>query len=64
VEMRPSPDQGMNGDADGYDQNINFAARQIRVAPDVNASPVQTVPRRGYRFVRAVTEASYPYRSS
>ena len=35
----------------GYDQNINFAIRQIRVALDSDANLVQTVPRRGYRFV-------------
>ena len=38
-----------------YDQNINFAVRQIRVALDLDASLVQTVPRRGYRFVGNVT---------
>lgn len=35
----------------GYDQNINFAIRQIRVALNGDANLVQTVPRRGYRFV-------------
>jgi DNA-binding winged helix-turn-helix (wHTH) protein len=39
-----------------YDQNINFAIRQIRVALDLDATLVQTVPRRGYRFVGEVTE--------
>jgi DNA-binding winged helix-turn-helix (wHTH) protein len=34
-----------------YDQNINFAVRQIRVALGVDANLVQTVPRRGYRFI-------------
>jgi DNA-binding winged helix-turn-helix (wHTH) protein len=38
-----------------FDQNINFAVRQIRVALDVDAGLVQTVPRRGYRLVGEVT---------
>src|SRR5262249_29654492 len=38
-----------------YDQNINFAIRQIRIALDGDAHLVQTVPRRGYRFVGTVT---------
>ena len=37
-----------------YDQNINFAIRQIRIALGVDAQLVQTVPRRGYRFVGTV----------
>jgi DNA-binding winged helix-turn-helix (wHTH) protein len=38
-----------------YDQNINFAIRQIRVALDQDANLVQTVPRHGYRLVGEVT---------
>jgi DNA-binding winged helix-turn-helix (wHTH) protein len=38
-----------------YDQNINFAIRQIRIAFDQDANLVQTLPRRGYRFVGEVT---------
>ena len=38
-----------------YDQSINFAIRQIRVALGVDAALLQTVPRRGYRFVGEVT---------
>jgi DNA-binding winged helix-turn-helix (wHTH) protein len=38
-----------------YDQNINFAIRQIRLALDIDADLVQTVPRHGYRFVGDVT---------
>ena len=34
-----------------YDQNINYAIRQVRLALGADASRVQTVPRRGYRFV-------------
>src|SRR5262245_13554509 len=34
-----------------YDQNINFAIRQIRVALGADANLVQTVPRHGCRFV-------------
>lgn len=34
-----------------YDQGINFAIRHIRVALGPDAHLVQTVPRRGYRFV-------------
>lgn len=33
-----------------YDQNINFAIRQIRLALGPDADRLQTVPRRGYRF--------------
>jgi len=40
------------------DQNINFAIRQIRVALGPDASLVQTVPRRGYRFIGDVSGAS------
>jgi DNA-binding winged helix-turn-helix (wHTH) protein len=38
-----------------FDQNINFAIRQIRLALDMDAGIVQTVPRRGYRLVGEVT---------
>jgi DNA-binding winged helix-turn-helix (wHTH) protein len=38
-----------------YDQNINFAVRQIRLALGGEAGSLQTVPRRGYRFVGEVT---------
>jgi DNA-binding winged helix-turn-helix (wHTH) protein len=38
-----------------YDQNINFAIRQIRLALSIEADLVQTVPRHGYRFVGDVT---------
>src|SRR6516165_1497892 len=34
-----------------YDQNINFAIRHIRRALGSDAGMVQTVPRRGYRFI-------------
>ena len=34
-----------------YDQGINFAIRQIRIALGPDAHLVQTVPRHGYRFV-------------
>jgi len=37
-----------------YDQGINFAIRQIRVALGPDAAMVQTVPRRGYRFIGEV----------
>ena len=40
-----------------YDQGINFAIRQIRMALGPDAHLVQTVPRRGYRFVGDVTHA-------
>jgi len=33
-----------------YDQNINFAIRQIRIALGPDADRLQTVPRRGYRL--------------
>lgn len=35
-----------------YDQGINYAIRQIRIALGEEAYRLQTVPRRGYRFVR------------
>jgi DNA-binding winged helix-turn-helix (wHTH) protein len=38
-----------------YDQSINFAVRQIRIALGPDADFVQTVPRRGYRFVGPVS---------
>jgi DNA-binding winged helix-turn-helix (wHTH) protein len=41
-----------------YDQNINFAVRQIRVALGADADLVQTVPRRGYRFVGNVVQGN------
>jgi len=41
-----------------YDQNINFAMRQIRLALGADSQLVQTVPRQGYRFVGEVTRAS------
>ncbi|HZR22977.1 MAG TPA: winged helix-turn-helix domain-containing protein [Vicinamibacterales bacterium] len=37
-----------------YDQNINFAIRQIRLALGPDADRLQTIPRRGYRFVGPV----------
>ena len=37
-----------------YDANINYAIRQIRVALGSDADRIQTVPRRGYRFVGPV----------
>jgi DNA-binding winged helix-turn-helix (wHTH) protein len=37
-----------------YDQSINFLVRRIRVALDVDAALLQTVPRLGYRFVGKV----------
>lgn len=40
-----------------YDQNINFSIRRIRVALGPDAHLIQTVPRRGYRFVGDVTTA-------
>jgi len=39
-----------------YDQSINYAVRQIRVALGADAERLQTVPRRGYRFVGPVHE--------
>jgi DNA-binding winged helix-turn-helix (wHTH) protein len=39
-----------------YDQGINFAIRQIRIALGPDAHMVQTVPRRGYRFVGDVAQ--------
>jgi DNA-binding winged helix-turn-helix (wHTH) protein len=41
-----------------FDQNINFAIRQIRVALGSDAGMVQTVPRRGYRFIGDVIRSS------
>lgn len=41
-----------------YDQNINFAIRQIRIALGPEAGRIQTVPRRGYRFGGPVTASS------
>lgn len=41
-----------------YDQNINFAIRQIRVALAHDANLVQTVPRRGYRFMGSVSRGA------
>jgi DNA-binding winged helix-turn-helix (wHTH) protein len=41
-----------------YDQNINFAIRQIRVALGSDAALLQTLPRRGYRFIGEVTDAT------
>ena len=38
-----------------YDQSINFAIRQIRIALDLDGGCIQTIPRRGYRFVGSVT---------
>ena len=40
-----------------YDQGINFAIRQIRIALGPDAHLVQTVPRRGYRFLGDLTPA-------
>src|SRR4026208_2410159 len=40
------------------DQNINFAIRQIRAAPAHDANLVQTVPRRGYRFLGSVSRGA------
>jgi DNA-binding winged helix-turn-helix (wHTH) protein len=40
-----------------YDQCINFAIRQIRVALGPDSDLLQTVPRRGYRFVGEVIRA-------
>jgi DNA-binding winged helix-turn-helix (wHTH) protein len=37
-----------------YDQNINFAIRQIRIALGDDAQFVQTLPRRGYRFTGSI----------
>jgi len=50
------------------DLNINFAIRQIRVALGDDAGMIQTVPRRGYRFVGDLAESravsiSWPRRS-
>jgi len=38
-----------------YDQSINFAIRQIRIALGADAALLQTVPRHGYRFVGEIT---------
>jgi DNA-binding winged helix-turn-helix (wHTH) protein len=43
-----------------YDQGINFAIRQIRIALGPDAHLVQTVPRRGYRFVGDLTPVMIP----
>lgn len=40
-----------------YDQNINFAVRQIRIALGADAALLQTLPRRGYRFIGEIREA-------
>ena len=40
-----------------YDQSINFAIRHIRVALGPDAALLQTVPRRGYRFIADVADA-------
>jgi len=50
-------EQLWSGTAVEYDQGINFAIRQIRIALGPDAHFVQTVPRRGYRFVGDVTHA-------
>lgn len=45
------------------DQSINYCIRQIRVALDDHADDpryIQTVPRRGYRFIAPVEEVSEP----
>jgi len=47
-----------------YDQNINFAIRQIRVALGADANLVQTIPRHGYRFVGNVTCLDASHRES
>ena len=39
-----------------YDLSINYAVRQIRVALGPEAGRLQTVPRRGYRFVGPVRD--------
>ena len=44
-----------------YDQNINFAIRQVRLALGLDATLVQTVPRRGYRFVGEVKQVKIEY---
>ena len=41
-----------------YDQNINFAVRQIRLALGSDADRLQTVPRRGYRFAGPIRRPS------
>lgn len=43
-----------------YDQGINFAIRQIRLALGRDADLVQTVPRRGYRFIGEIAHAESP----
>ena len=45
-----------------YDQSINYAVRQIRVALGPDADRLQTVPRRGYRFAGPVRDAALPRR--
>lgn len=45
------------GVADNYDKNIHFCVRQIRsVLGDLASQPsyIQTIPRRGYRFVEGI----------
>jgi DNA-binding winged helix-turn-helix (wHTH) protein len=45
-----------------YDQSINYAVRQIRVALGPDAGRLQTVPRRGYRFVGPVRDGGLAQR--
>src|SRR6516165_1188834 len=40
-----------------YDQSINYAVRQIRLALGDEANRLQTVPRHGYRFVGPVNSS-------
>jgi len=41
-----------------YDQSINYAIRQIRVALGADGALVQTIARRGYRFTGAVARTT------
>src|SRR4051794_7141762 len=44
-----------------YDLSINYAVRQIRAALDEDAATIlQTVPRRGYRFIAPVARVGVP----
>jgi DNA-binding winged helix-turn-helix (wHTH) protein len=39
-----------------YDQSINYAIRQIRIALGTDSRFIQTVARRGYRFIGSVAQ--------
>ena len=45
-----------------YDQSINYAIRQIRIALGPDERLIQTVARRGYRFTGTLSPAGAAYR--